>query len=139
MIHYLLSPSLLFILPRQNSALLMLPKKQYRTNRDRYGKDEEATSLLISESHDFIPKLQDDNTEGLLSVGSSSHTPQLSRINGIQNPVENNVPKRPQRTALPRFQMLVLCVLRLSEPIAYTQIFPVSTNHICGFLPVGAD
>ena len=33
-------------------------------------------------------------------------------------------PKR--RTPLPLLQLFILCTTRLSEPIAYTQIFPVS-------------
>ncbi|KDQ14750.1 hypothetical protein BOTBODRAFT_32505 [Botryobasidium botryosum FD-172 SS1] len=31
---------------------------------------------------------------------------------------------RPQRTPLPKFQLMILCLTLLSEPVAYTQIFP---------------
>jgi len=31
---------------------------------------------------------------------------------------------RPQRTPLPKLQLLILCLTLLSEPVAYTQIFP---------------
>ena len=36
-----------------------------------------------------------------------------------------------KRTPLPLLQLFILCLVRLAEPIAYTQIFPV-----CIFLPI---
>ena len=40
----------------------------------------------------------------------------------------NDTPSRSfqRRTPLPLGQLVILCAVRLSEPIAYTQIFPVS-------------
>lgn len=35
-----------------------------------------------------------------------------------------------KRTPLPLLQLFILSVTRLSEPIAYTQIFPVSLSYI---------
>ena len=39
---------------------------------------------------------------------------------------ENNVPKRP--TPLPVKQLLAVFMMRLAEPIAYTQVFPVRSK-----------
>ena len=40
--------------------------------------------------------------------------------------------KYARRTPLPLMQLFVLCTMRLAEPIAYTQIFPVCTHILLG-------
>ncbi len=43
-----------------------------------------------------------------------------------------------KRTPLPLLQLIVLTATRLAEPIAYTQIFPVSFISLCSiFIPKG--
>ncbi|KDQ14669.1 hypothetical protein BOTBODRAFT_55194 [Botryobasidium botryosum FD-172 SS1] len=48
------------------------------------------------------------------------------------------VPTKPARTPLPRGQLAILCLTRLAEPIAYTQIFPY-VNQMMADLHVTDD
>lgn len=62
-----------------------------------------------------------DDSEGVGHVPYKSYKPR--RNVGLRN--DEHHTRLRKRTPLPLFQLLILCLTRLSEPIAYTQIFPV--------------
>ena len=92
------------------------------------------------------PVLEDDDTavplltlEGLpvgpdRDKGAAGRNDQLNEDYSARNDEEPGPSRKYQkRTPLPLGQIVILCAVRLAEPISYTQIFPVSTTkfEIC--------
>lgn len=98
--------------------------------RKHDGDDETAIPLLATET-DASPERDGDAQEQphLRQTSQYSHTQAYeSRRNDQFLP-----PKLRRRTPLPLLQLFILCATRLSEPISYTQIFPVrfTTRLLC--------
>lgn len=79
---------------------------------------------------------EDETAVPLLTVDSAvelDQRPQLGLAHPAQPYRDRNDEFRGKayrkRTPLPLLQLFILCVTRLSEPISYTQIFPVSYNE----------
>ena len=85
------------------------------TQTDMLADEETGVPLLEPEVEDFE----------LEPIGGKADL----RSGGSRN---DDAPSRSyqRRTPLPLGQLVILCAVRLSEPIAYTQIFPVSPQSI---------
>ena len=75
--------------------------------------------------------LQDDSSvEGIPGSGCAGEcTPVLDEStallsNADQNVVESQVLKPAKMTPIPKLQLATLCLVRLLEPIGFTQLFP---------------
>lgn len=91
--------------------------------------DETAVPLLAIESDSGVDTGKERDSE------DQPHLRQALRHARLEHPYEPRInvecvpPKLRRRTPLPLLQLFILFGTRLSEPIAYTQIFPVS--HFC--------
>lgn len=89
----------------------------------RQQEEAEATPLFSSSNHPTLYSSTSNNT-------ISSSTPTSTLRNDEQLP---SLPPRP--TPLPRRQLFVLCLMRLTEPISFTVIFPFVTPMLRSNLP----
>ena len=51
-------------------------------------------------------------------------TPLLSKSNADQSTVESQLSKSPEMIPVPKLQLAIICLVRLLEPIGFTQLFP---------------
>jgi hypothetical protein len=56
------------------------------------------------------------------STAQDESSPLLARTS--PNTLESQAPSTPVKTPLPKAQLICLCVIRLVDPIAFSQIFP---------------
>ncbi|KAG9127535.1 hypothetical protein FRC07_012551 [Ceratobasidium sp. 392] len=61
---------------------------------------------------------------------NASHVPNEETPLLCANDIERSAPAQPEMTPVPKAQLLALCLARLAEPIAYTQIFPYINQMI---------
>lgn len=84
-----------------------------------------ASTLVSSGSSSRLGEDEDDGV-GHVPYAAYKHGPTAG---GQRNDEYNASSRLRKRTPLPLFQLFILCLTRLSEPIAYTQIFPVSNVY----------
>jgi len=84
----------------------------------------------VSSSASSITLHDDSSVEGIPSLGCVGEcTPIFDEStallsNADQNVVESQVPKPVKMTPIPKLQLAALCLVRLLEPIGFTQLFP---------------
>jgi hypothetical protein len=105
----------------------MLAKERARRNDDLES-DETALPLLTidaaSRSRFDLPG-ELENNDVSSRAGPQTMTGYEPRKSRYRERVDTAAPKYAKRTPLPLAQLLVLSAMRLAEPVAYTQIFPV--------------
>ena len=89
--------------------------------------EETALPLLDSKPEGIERSSSSEEYIHLRQTSSTSHTHDTGFNSQYDTRNDEPISGKPRRrTPLPLLQLFILCTTRLSEPIAYTQIFPVS-------------
>ena len=85
----------------------------------------------------FVPDIHEMSTTRSRHPGSNENEPLLSGVEEVsQRALEDQVVKAV--TPLPKAQFTILCILRILDPMAFTQIFPY-VNRLIEDLGVAKD
>ena len=102
-----------------------MPAKDRSHRNDDLESDDTALPLLTIDSASRLELADSDAETNRSSTHAGPQSLSHYQSRKYRERVDTIAPKYAKRTPLPLMQLVVLCAMRMAEPVAYTQIFPV--------------